>query len=89
MLANIKFPPIKVVGNFICDGHHRYVASLFAKYQLERISWVSTSVTTLIDWKTVSFDNSDWDTAEEVYLRNKQDADYNNISFEKIIELLN
>ena len=88
MLANIKIPAIKVEGNFICDGHHRYVASLLAKYQLERISWVSTSATTVIDWKTVSFDEGDWDTPEEVNLRNRQDAEYNNIPIEEIVELL-
>ncbi|MDI9365061.1 MAG: hypothetical protein QM541_08935 [Flavobacterium sp.] len=88
MSANIKIPAIKVEGNFICDGHHRYVASLLAKYPLERISWVITSATSVIDWKTVSFDDGDWDTEEEVNLRNRQDADYNNISIEKIVELL-
>ncbi len=88
MAANIKIPPIKVDGNFICDGHHRYVASLLAKYPLDRISWITTSATTLIDWKTVSFDDGDWDTEEEVNLRNRQDADYNNVPIEKIIELL-
>ena len=88
MLANLKIPPIKIEGNFICDGHHRYVASLLAKYQLERISWVSTSATTVIDWKIVSFDDSDWDTPEEVNLRNRQDAEYNNMPIEKIVEML-
>ena len=88
MLADIKIPSIKVEGNFICDGHHRYVASLLANYPLERILWVTTSATTVIDWKTVSFDDSDWDTEDEVNLRNRQDAEYNNISIDKIVELL-
>ena len=88
MRAGIKIPAIKVEGNFICDGHHRYVASLLAQYSLERISWITTSATTVIDWKTVSFDEGDWDTQEEVDLRNRQDADYNNIPIEKIVELL-
>jgi hypothetical protein len=88
MSANIKIPPIKVEGDFICDGHHRYVASLLAKYPLERISWVTTSATTVIDWKTVSFDDSDWDSEDEINLRNRQDAEFNNISIEKIVELL-
>jgi hypothetical protein len=88
MSANIKIPAIKVEGNFICDGHHRYVASLLAQYPLERISWNKTSATTLIDWKTVSFDDGDWDTEEEVNQRNRQDAEFNNIPIEKIIELL-
>jgi len=88
MRAGIKIPAIKVEGNFICDGHHRYVASLLAGYSLERISWVKTSATTVIDWKTVSFDEGDWDTDDEIALRNRQDAEYNNITVEKIAELL-
>jgi hypothetical protein len=88
MTAHLKIPAIKVQGNFICDGHHRYVASLLAQYPLERISWRTTSATTLIEWKTVSFDDGDWDSEEEVNLHNKQDADYNNIPLEKIIEFL-
>lgn len=88
MLAGIKIPAIKVEGDFICDGHHRYVASLLAQYPLKRISWVTTSATTLIDWKTVSFDKGDWDTEDEINLRNREDAEYNNILIEKIVELL-
>lgn len=88
MMGGIKIPAIKVEGNFICDGHHRYVASLLSEYSLERILWVTTSATTLIDWKTVSFDDFDWDTKYEINLRNRQDADFNNIQIEKIVELL-
>lgn len=88
MLANLKIPAIKIEGNFICNGHHRYVASLLSKYPLERILWFTTSATTVIDWKTVSFDESDWDTAEEVKLLNRQDAEFNNIPIEKIEALL-
>lgn len=88
MIAGIKILPIKVEGNFICDGHHRYVASLLAKYSLERVSWVTTSATTVIDWKTMSFDESDWDTEDEINLRNRQDAEYNSVSIEEIVEML-
>ncbi len=88
MLANLKIPAIKIEGNFICNGHHRYVASLLSKYPLERILWFTTSATTVIDWKTVSFDESDWDTAEEVKLLNRQDAEFNNIPIEIIEALL-
>ena len=61
---------------------------LLAKYPPEIISWNNTSATTLIDWKTVRFDDGDWDTEEEVNQRNRQDIDYNNIPIEKIDELL-
>lgn len=88
MSAGIKIPPIKVENDFICDGHHRYVASLLANFQLDRISGVATSATTLIDWKTVSFDEQDWDTEDDIDKFNRQDAEFNNIPIEPIVELL-
>ena len=32
MSAGINFSAIKVENNLICDGHHRYLASLFANF---------------------------------------------------------
>lgn len=88
MLANLKIPAIKVQDNLICDGHHRYIASLLANYQLERISWVSSAASIIIDWETVSLDEHDWDTPEEINLRNRQDVAYNDMPVAKIIALL-
>lgn len=66
MLAGIKFSAIKIHDNFICDGHHRYIASLLANYNIEAIIWVANTTITLTDWSTVSFDESDWDTEHEI-----------------------
>jgi hypothetical protein len=88
MMAEIKFPAIKVQDNFICNGHHRYIASLLADYNLEKIQWDYLSKTNIIDWESVSFDENDWDNVDEIDHFNKQDADFNNISLDKIIEIL-
>ena len=40
MLKGDKFPPIKVDGNVIVDGHHRFIASKIAKVDLEEIPGV-------------------------------------------------
>lgn len=88
MLAGIKFSAIKVDNNMICDGHHRYLASLFANYAIERIPGISTSATTLVDWRLVVFEEQDWDTEAEVNRFNEQDAAYNNIPIDKLVELL-
>jgi len=88
MKANLKFPAIKVDGNIICDGHHRYIASLLANYQLEKISWVSSSSIVVIDWDTVSFDQNVWDSPKEVEIRNQQDAIYNEMTLSEIVALL-
>jgi hypothetical protein len=88
MTAGIKFSGIKVEGNLICDGHHRYLASILANFPLEKIPGNKTSTTFPVDWKSIGFEEDDWDTPAKINMLNKQDAEYNNIPIEKIIDLL-
>jgi hypothetical protein len=88
MSAGIKFAGIKVENGLICDGHHRYIASLLANYPLERFSGSTTSATQKVQWESVIFENEDWDTQAKINMLNEQDAAYNNMPIEKIIELL-
>ncbi len=88
MLVGIKFSAIKVDGNLICDGHHRYLASLLTNVTIETVPTNSTSATNIIDWESVIFEEEDWDTQAKINMLNRQDADYNNIPIEKIVELL-
>lgn len=88
MSAGIRFSGIKVEDNLICDGHHRYIASILSNFPLERISGSITSATTPVDWKSVTFEEDDWDTLAKINMLNEQDAEYNNIAIEKILELL-
>lgn len=88
MSADIKFPGIKVESNLICDGHHRYIASMLANFSLEKISGRVTSATAAIPWESVIFEEEDWDTPAKINMLNEQDADYNNITKELIVELL-
>jgi hypothetical protein len=88
MSAGIRFSGIKVENNLICDGHHRYIASLLANFPLGRIFGTSTSATIVVDWKSVTFEEEDWDTPAKIDMLNEQDAAYNNIPIEEIIELL-
>jgi hypothetical protein len=88
MTAGIKFFGIKVEENLICDGHHRYLASILANFPLERIPGNKTSATTPIGWESVVFEEEDWDTLAKIRMLNEQDAEYNNIPIEKIVELL-
>jgi len=68
MSAGIKFSGIKVENNLICDGHHRYIASNLANFALERIPGNITSATTAFDWKSVTFEDEDWDTIANQYV---------------------
>ncbi len=88
MSAGIKFSGIKVKNNLICDGHHRYIASILSNFPLEIISGNITSATTAVDWESVTFEDDDWDTSAKINMLNEQDANYNNIPIEKIVELL-
>ncbi len=88
MSAGINFSGIKVENKLICNGHHRYLASLLANFAIEKIPTTSTSATIGVDWKSVVFEEEDWDTQAEINMFNEQDAYYNNIQIEKIVELL-
>ena len=88
MSAGIKFSGIKVESNLICDGHHRYIASILANFPLERIPGSITSATTAVSWESVTFEDEDWDTQAKINMLNEQDAKYNNIPIAQIVELL-
>jgi hypothetical protein len=88
MLMGIKFSAIKVVDGLICDGHHRYLASLLAQFNIERIPTIISSATKAVDWKSVTFAEEDWDTQAKIDMLNAQDALYNNVDIQEIIEML-
>jgi hypothetical protein len=88
MCAGIKFSGIKVQNDLICDGHHRYVASVLAQFPLERIPGIASSSTTVVNWESIVFEEEDWDTAAKIDMLNEQDANYNNLPLAKIVELL-
>lgn len=88
MLVGIKFPSIKIDDDLIIDGHHRYLASLFANTILDTIPSNKTSATIVYDWNNVVFDVNDWDTEAKILMLNEHDADNNNITLKEIIELL-
>jgi hypothetical protein len=87
MKSGIKFSAIKVDENLIIDGHHRYIASIMAEVTLELIPSNKTSATTIIDWSIILLDSEDWDTTAKINMLNAIDAEFNNISFEKLDEL--
>jgi len=88
MRLGIDFSGIKVENGLICDGHHRYLASLIANYDIDRIPYRATSATMVIDWNDVVFDHEDWDTEAKIRMLNEQDAQYNKIAIEKLNQLL-
>ena len=88
MAIGITFSSIKIADSLIIDGHHWYVASLLANSQVEKTRSSTTSATLPIDWLLVEFVEEDWDTQAKIQMLNEEDARFNNVSVEKIAELL-
>lgn len=88
MKIGIRFSGIKVDGDLIIDGHHRYLASLLAGVCLERYPSNRTSATKVSEWEVVEFVKDDWDTDSKILLLNKIDAEFNDITLEELNELL-
>lgn len=88
MSTGIKFSSIKVADGLIIDGHHRYLASLLANFELETVISSRTSAIALSDWILIDYVEEDWDTQAKIKMLNEEDAKYNEVSVEKIVELL-
>src|SRR5687768_16793270 len=72
----------------IVDGHHRYLASLFADYQLATSISPLSSAKEMLDWKNVTVEDEDWDSQAEIQKHNETDARYNDMTTEQLIELI-
>ncbi len=88
MVAGIKFSGIYAKDSLICEGHHRYVASLLSGYRISILPGVTTSATYTVPWKSVILIEEDWDTPAKIKALNEQDARYNNLSIELMLDLL-
>lgn len=87
MKSGIRFDDIKVCEGLIIDGHHRYISSLLATFQLGMVISLKTSATIQYDWENVEFVEEEWDTAEKIMRLNQLDAEFNKMPIDKLIEL--
>ncbi|MBL7712026.1 MAG: hypothetical protein JNL13_06170 [Chitinophagaceae bacterium] len=88
MSAGIRFPNINVFEGYICDGHHRYLASLLSGVAIGINPSRITAATEIIDWRTLTFHEEDYYPQEAIDELNRQDAMFNNISIAEIVEIL-
>lgn len=88
MKVGLIFPTIKISGNSIIDGHHRYIASLVAHVEVSTTESKLTSVKEVTKWKSVELVEEDWDGADDVKLHNEKDALYNGMTVERLMELI-
>jgi len=87
MRHGIKFAEIKVCDGIIIDGHHRYISSLLANYEIGHVPSSKTSATVVCDWKTVEFVDEEWDTEARIAEINRQDAEYNEVDLKVLTDI--
>ncbi|WP_432328673.1 hypothetical protein ACRQ5D_08985 [Mucilaginibacter sp. P25] len=73
---------IKICGNLIIDGHHRYLSSLIMNFELGQVETNLTSATKETPWSQIEFDENDWDSAAGIEHLNRLDAEYNKLELE-------
>lgn len=88
MSNGIKFSPIKVCEGLIIDGHHRYIGSILAKYNIDSVPSYKSMATLAYDWSDVEFVNEEWDTPAKIRMLNELDAKFNEIAIEKLIKII-
>lgn len=88
MKAELLFPNIKVHGNLIIDGHHRYVASQIIGLEIEKTPTLRSSTKIEFDWSEVQVVNEDWDSPDDVLRHNTDDATYNGLTLEALLKKL-
>lgn len=86
--GGIKFPGIKVEGDVICDGHHRYFAAKLAKVHIDIVPGIKTAASLITRWNSITFEEDDWDTQLEIIQNIEQDAAFNDMTIEMILEML-
>lgn len=87
MMSGIRFDDIKICGDLIIDGHHRYISSLIAEVKIGNSKCLKSSATVEYKWTAVDFTEMEWDTEDKIQYLNELDAEFNNISMEEIIEI--
>jgi len=88
MVNGIKFDDIKICGNLVIDGHHRYISSLLAEIEIGKIKSLKSSATKECKWNDIEFDENDWDTISKIQYLNQRDAEYNHVDIETINDII-
>ena len=87
MSHGLKFDDIKICGDLVIDGHHRYISSLLANKDCGTVFTNRTSATRTYDWSEVKFVENEWDTPEKINKLNKDDAEFNGMPLKDIQQM--
>lgn len=88
LLFGVSFPDIKINGNYIVDGHNRYLSSVIAKANINKVECPKPSVIICDNWDEVDFVIEDWDTKYKIKYMNELDAKFNGISLEIMTQII-
>lgn len=86
MKAGIRFADITVHDGVIVNGHHRYIASLLTDFEVGQVEGGKPN-SFIIDWESVILEDEDWDQPWQIEEYNRQDAEFNDIPLESILEI--
>jgi hypothetical protein len=86
MKAGIRFADIIVHKGVIVNGHHRYIASLLANFEVGQAEGGKPGGV-VIEWQSVVYEDEDWDQPWQIEEFNRQDAEFNDVTVESILEI--
>lgn len=88
MSSGLLMPSIQIDKNVIINGHHRYIASILAKYPLVRVTSIRSSAKQQVEWKLVTIVEEDWDSRYDIEMYNTEDAKFNGLTLEDIVGII-
>ncbi len=89
MIVGIKFDSIQVANrSVIVNGHHRFLASLLAGIEIQMVEYPLTSAKRIGFWESGELVDQDCDTADKIDRLNRQDAQYNGLTTDELMELI-
>jgi hypothetical protein len=79
MMIGVIFEDIKINENNIIDGHHRYLSSVIAEVNINKVGCPKPSLINCYNWNEVDFVYEEWDTKSKINYMNELDAKYSGI----------
>ena len=79
MKIGIQFDGIKVNDSRIVDGHHRYICSQLAEFEIELIEWEIAKSSVDYDWSIIEVVEEDYEDERQIKEHNVRDAELNDV----------
>ena len=87
MKIGIQFDGIKVNDSRIVDGHHRYICSQLAEFEIEHIDWEIAKSSVDYDWSIIEVVEEDYEDENQINEHNIRDAELNDVDISILEDL--